>query len=365
MSKTNSNSMTGILINALNNQESQFRNKILSELGKKVPKEAVFYDGTHSPLLYPEMNRNEIDIVARIPGKHKPVLMIEVKVNQNENLQPSQNANGEYKKTAEKHEIPLVYIIPKNYTHKASIPKIAKIIEWEKILFLAASNRELDFANQIENFVEISSMDTILEKNEIALLSLPNLLQEMKTVKDNTLKVIEEVLKKNKRVYHPEENQYGAGFYYNYMGNELFIGFNPAAENENFFALDIPETEKNIEFENDLYFEEGWYYVPVLNNNSIAGDEKILKEVRIKLIERKISFPAYFERSLAAYYTLSEKLSSLSAECGCDDYFADDNWFSFCENPEWYLSSEFKEFLFSNSVPDQKKAFKKWMKSMR
>ena len=91
MSKTNSNSITSILVAALNTENSEFRTKMISILSKKIRKkikdEIQFYDCTHSPLLYKEMKETEIDIIARYPGIHKPVMMIEIKANIGEPLQ--------------------------------------------------------------------------------------------------------------------------------------------------------------------------------------------------------------------------------------------------------------------------------------
>lgn len=95
MSKTNSNSMTGLLVFALNNEDSEFRSAMFKyfkeQTGTDIPGKTVFYDGTHQPLLYKEMNGKEIDIIAREPGKRKPVLMIEVKTGLWENFTTVQN----------------------------------------------------------------------------------------------------------------------------------------------------------------------------------------------------------------------------------------------------------------------------------
>ena len=171
MSKTNSNCITSILIAVLNNKQSSFRGEFFKCIKKQyededicIPKETTFYDGTHQPLLYKEMNGKEIDIIARIPGKRKPVLMIEVKANIWENLQESQSKKGEYGKTAKKYGIPLIYIIPKYYSHEEEIPEIARIIKWESILNIARSEKGKDdyFVEQIKNFVEFTDENKIL-----------------------------------------------------------------------------------------------------------------------------------------------------------------------------------------------------------
>ena len=97
MNRTNSNSITSILIFALNNKKSPFRNKILKEkFGIESNENLCFYDGTHNPLLIHEMKNKQVDIYAREIGKHKVTMMIEIKANLQETLQKSQGKKGEY-----------------------------------------------------------------------------------------------------------------------------------------------------------------------------------------------------------------------------------------------------------------------------
>lgn len=63
MSRTNSNSITSILIYELNNNEN-FRKKMLEEFKRLAPDaeindKIVFYDGTYSTLLIPEMKKRK------------------------------------------------------------------------------------------------------------------------------------------------------------------------------------------------------------------------------------------------------------------------------------------------------------------
>ena len=165
MSKTNSNSITSILITELNIEKSDFRSEMLNKFSIK-DNRIKFYDGTHNPLRYPEMNKKEIDIIARIPGIHKPKLMIEVKASINEDLQNSQAIRGAYQRTSTKQGIPLFYIIPENYKHKNKIPKNATTITWEDIKDVTQKySNKLNI--QINNFVEISNKNNSLWIGEL------------------------------------------------------------------------------------------------------------------------------------------------------------------------------------------------------
>lgn len=161
MNRTNSNSITSILILALNYNKS-FRDKILKEkFGIEQNDNLCFYDGTHTPLLFPEMKNKEVDIYAREIGKHKVTLMIEVKASLQEILQTSQGKKGEYSSVSKNRGIALFYIIPRKYYHREEIPKNGKIIEWEEILEIAETcKNKTGLSEQIRKFVD-------LDENEI------------------------------------------------------------------------------------------------------------------------------------------------------------------------------------------------------
>ena len=161
MNRTNSNSITSILIFALNNKKSKFRNKILREkFGIESNENLCFYDGTHNPLLIPGMKNKQVDIYAREIGKHKVTMMIEIKANLLETLQKSQGKNGEYVKVSDHYAIPLFYIIPRQYYHKEKIPK--GVIEWEEILEIAeACKDKTGLSEQIRNFVDLNENEII------------------------------------------------------------------------------------------------------------------------------------------------------------------------------------------------------------
>ena len=215
--KTNSNSMTSLLITALNNKKSNFRDTMITlfskSLNKNIPSNTIFYDGTHQALLYEEMDNNEVDVIARVPGKRTPVLMIEIKVGIREELQESQREGGAYQRTAENHGIPLLYIIPKNYNYQDNIPSYAKKMNWEEIIKKAREKDYTYLAEQIENFVELSEENEALSKEEVILLTMQSLLREVIETKDKVFEKIEEILLKEYDKF--EENPYGAGYYYN------------------------------------------------------------------------------------------------------------------------------------------------------
>lgn len=75
--RTNSNSITAILINKLNNKKSGFRFAMLEKWG--LPANTIFKDGTHSTIYFPEMENKEVDIVGMSNSEY--VILIEIKAN--------------------------------------------------------------------------------------------------------------------------------------------------------------------------------------------------------------------------------------------------------------------------------------------
>ncbi len=286
MSKTNSNSITSILTIALNTKESDFRKKMLElfkkTINKNISEDVIFYDCTHTSLLYKEMNGKEVDIIARKPGMHRPVMMIEVKANVGEPLQESQAKNGEYEKTSNEHKIPLIYIIPSNYIHVKELPEKSKKIKWEKILEYT-EKITVTFDSQITQFVEISNNDNNLTEYEKILLKNEKLLVGIYRTKNEVLETIKQCLVKQKRtITYVEDRPWGSGFYYTYKKQDYFLGFNPYYYNDYFLALDIAENLNNYELgdKKKLYYEDGYYFIPILRNSKCYGDEKVLKQIR-------------------------------------------------------------------------------------
>ena len=360
MSKTNSNSMTSLLIAALNNEDLEFRSAMLKYLKEQtktdIPEKTVFYDGTHQTLLYKEMNGKEIDIIAREPGKRKPVLMIEVKTGLWENLQESQNKGGEYQKTAEKYGIPLIYIIPRYYAHESGIPSNSKKIEWETILSIARKQGTY-LAAQIENFVEISEDEGTLTEEERNLLTEQDVLKEVYDTKQTILDIISDLLKKRKEV-SSQEDQYGVGWNYKYGKNSFFLGFNPWHNGERFFSLCIQE-DASTDKDDKLYYEDGWYFVPVQGSDCVEGDEKVLTELRKVLKEKNIVIPKRFAKSLRSFYTLKAKIANLAADYAksmdgmkYSEYEAGDDkgWCFGVDGYEYFLGLSFAHSIFSLDI---------------
>lgn len=325
MSKTNSNSITSILVAALNTEDSDFRNKIISIFSKKIQRkiknEIAFYDCTHSPLLYKEMHDTEIDIIARYPGIHKPIMMIEIKANIGEPLQYSQGQNGYYLRTSKKHKIPLIYIIPKKYIHKEDLPKSAIKIYWEDIL-KEAGNINVRFDSQISQFVEISNDVKYFTDEEKKLFGNKKILNDIYTFKTQTLNIIKEILIERQRIddyTEPEEVQWGVGFYYSFKSNNFFLGFNPYYNEQfdAFFALDIEETKNNIILgdEKHLIYDEGYYFIPILNNKTSEGDKTVLSALRKKLKDNKIlEVSQVIKENFASFFCIQEKIGKVEMD---------------------------------------------------
>ncbi len=366
MSKTttNSNSMTSLLTVALNNKKCNFRDVMLkcieSIVGKNISDDVCFYDETHQSLPYEEMDGKEIDIIARVPGKRTPVLMIEVKVGVGEILQKSQKEGGQYDLTSKAHGIPLLYIIPQDYYHRGEIPARAEILDWEDILAVAREHDNTYFAEQIEHFVELSEEDEVLSKEEVALLTVQPLLEDVYTTKNQVLDEIRQILEKHGREsIKPQFDQYGVGYYYNYDGNECFIGFNPCLEGERFLTLCIGENA-STDKDDKLYYEYGYYYVPVLGAKCVEGDKEVLTDLRKALKEKKIVISKSFEKSLRSFYTLRAKVANLAAAYAegkprepypkTED--GDDKGFCFGESDssDYFLGLSFEHSIFSLDI---------------
>lgn len=296
MSKTNSNSITSILIYELNNNKI-FRKemlKVFRQISKSdIPENILFYDGTHSPLKIKTMGEKEVDIYARVPGKYKIYLMIEVKAGINEDLQDSQKIGGEYWKTSQTG-IPLFFIIPKAYIHKNDKKYIHENnIDWEEILKIANNCGNDKMVSQINNFVEITEVDAELNDESCVIKKIAEIedyIEERKKSKD----LLDRSLRKiNDKKF--SETQYEFGYYWN--NNTYFLGFNDLDKNY-ILSLDITENTQNTELgkeEFDFYFLEGWYFIPLkkLNNKQFFTvedlkrlfSEKYTKKLDLSLID--------------------------------------------------------------------------------
>lgn len=304
MSKTNSNSITGILIYELNNNEI-FKKEMLKIFREKsksdIPENILFYDGTHSPLKIKTMGEKEVDIYARVPGKYKIYLMIEVKAGINEDLQDSQKIGGEYWNTS-KTGIPLFFIIPKAYTHKNDKKYIHENnIEWEEILKIANNCRNDKMVEQIKNFVEITEDDTELD-DESSVIKKISKIEDYIEERQKSKAILDRCLGKiSNKVF--SETQYEFGYYWD--NKTYFLGFNYLEDNY-ILSLDITESIQNTELGKDeynFYFLEGWYFIP-------------LKKVKQKQIFSKNNLEELFQKKYIKKIDFSEidELNKLSPE---------------------------------------------------
>ncbi len=307
--RTNSNSMTGLLITALNSENSDFRKYFANLLKIEIPANTIFLDGTHQPLLYKEMNEKQVDIIARVPGKRKPILMIEVKTNIDEDLQESQGKNNEYEETASKYKIPLIYIFPKYYGHREEIPDIAIKIEWEEILDIAR-NTPINLGEMIENFVDISE-ENILSKEERELLTNQSLIKELLETKECVLEELKQNLPTKQSQRSLKTSQYEVGYEYKYNEDDFFIGFNPCRDDEYFFSLCIKENSITDKYDK-LYYEDGWYFIPIHDAKTLKKVRKDLEEIEISEELEKIEISEKFKKFLYSFYTLKIKIEDLA-----------------------------------------------------
>ena len=179
--KTNSNSITAILVNRLNYKKSGFRAKMLKEW--ELPYSTLFRDGTHSSLNFPEMKGKQVDIVGWDTDKNKENILIEIKANLDEDIQDSQRENGQYQETANKNKIPLKYIVPDRYYHQNELPQeseLIKVIRWSEIYNFAKEYDDTGFTEIIETFVQNdfnnNTLDLVFNKGEVAMFLSPEII---------------------------------------------------------------------------------------------------------------------------------------------------------------------------------------------
>ena len=335
MAKMSTDTMTGLLVTALNSRNSNFWFMMFwhfgSLFGMVIPSDVEFY--VHQSLPYETMNENKADVVAFLPGKRTPLLMIEIKTDYWEPLHESQQKGGAYELTAKKHGIPLLYIIPQRYFQRVKIPAGAKILEWEKILSIARDQDNTCLADQIEHYVEVFKENAVFSKEEVALLAVPSLMKEKFQTENLIFEEIKQVLKNHGREFKFGDGAlepHDIGFSYSYDGNDLFIGFNTRRERAPFFALCIKENAGMDKYDK-LYYEDGFYYIPVLGCDSMEGDKEVLTDLRKVLQEKNVVISKSFELSyriiprlrakIARLYNNCFRIDSYSGERSCDgDY---------------------------------------------
>lgn len=327
MSKTNSNSITSILIYALNNKKSGFREAIIKRFKEKnitISDDIFFSNGTHTTLPLAEMAGTKIDILGIEKAHFK--IMIEVKASLYESLQHSQKAGGSYEITAREKNIPLVYIIPDGYKHEDQLPKkkdtdrlFVEILYWSEIRDIAKKTDSTGLDYQIEKFVEFIDQESILNRNEIAFLLMPGLIAKTYKIIKKLLTLIEKNCPKHKK---KQDDQYGIG--YDWETSGYWIGLVPTIDERFFFSLAIAATKKpSFKNDNDVYYDGTYYYVPYDSNNAKEIGDKVEKDSISNLInsinndfELKtwLNEPQKRIIEIKAIYSLSAKLQKLVKE---------------------------------------------------
>lgn len=286
--KTNSNSITAILVTKLNNKKSGFRSKILSEW--EIPDDTIFYDGTYTTLPFKEMGNAHVDIVGK--SKSKVVIMIEVKANIGEELQKSQGKGKEYETTANTNTIKLKYIIPEGYAHEENLPEsseMIKIIKWSWIYEIAKEYDNTGFCNDIEYFVdnEFGTIDLLLTKSEVAVFLSPETIKKVSDLDNDFITFMSEYVNPNNGIEWKGDKRDlvdGLGWKYKFEKKEIWIGF-----------AEIEEDSKHSLF--IYYYNKDAFTSETLCPNFTEGKDYYLKndnyEIWVPIVDGKGEIPEF------------------------------------------------------------------------
>ena len=196
-----------------------------------------------------------------------------------------------------------------------------------------------------------------MSEEERSLLTEPKWLKDVYDTKRRVLDLISDSLGKRKEVSR-QEDQYGVGWNYKYGKKSLFVGFNPWYNDEHFFSLCIQE-DASTDKDDKLYYNDGWYYVPVQDSDCVEGDEKVLTDLRDDLKGMNIVIPKEFAKFLRAFYTLKAKIADLAAAyaeskfSNFEEYEdGDDKGFCFGESDssDYFLGLSFEHSIFSLDI---------------
>ena len=289
--KTNSNSITAILVTKLNNKKSGFRSKILSEW--EIPDDTIFYDGTYTTLPFEKMGNAHVDIVGK--SKSKVVIMIEVKANIKEELQETQNEDGAYQSTAKEHQIKLKYIIPEGYEHEKTLLNSSKnniyckIIKWSWIYEIAKEYDSTGFCNDIEYFVDndFGTNDLLLTKSEVAMFLSPETIKKVSDLDFGFTSFMSEYVNPNNGIKwkgNKRELIDGLGWKYLLGEKEIWIGF-----------AEIEEDSKHSLF--IYYYNKDAFTSETLCPNFTEGKDYYLKndnyEIWVPIVDEKGEIPEF------------------------------------------------------------------------
>lgn len=280
--KTNSNSITAILVNKLNYKKSGFRAAILRSWG--LSDDIEFKDGTHSSINFPEMEGKQVDIVGMIGNDYK--VLIEVKANFNEPLQYSQKEHGQYQTTAEKHHLDLKFIVPNVYNHDYELPKESKnvkIIPWSEIYKIAKENDNTGFTEDIEYFVETefnkNTLDLVLNKGEVAMFLSPAVIGNVISLEEKISNMMYNFSSSELSIEAKTQQEKFGRWYnitYGKKTKRIWIGLYLLEQNPNhsFYMYQFQKdavtnkTEKYIENTDFFIYGEGEVYIPITDENN-------------------------------------------------------------------------------------------------
>lgn len=272
--KTNSNSITSILVEKLNNRKSGFRYIMIKEWnstigGATLGDDTFFVDGTYRKLPFDEMGDCRVDIVGYSGGKEE--VLIEIKAGCKEELQYSQIKNGVYDKTASKYRLKLFFIIPDKYEHQNNLPVNPKNYKWSEIYNIALEYDNTGLADQIKFFVEKTLVPEKLKEGEVITCCEPttieNVLGKYKRIKG----FMGEFVKRNKDLikYDNRRGKKHFGMHYKIINpsnkqqvlEDVWIGL---LSLEDFIKQKFPyiyrdQTLQEIATDNDFFIWFGFY----------------------------------------------------------------------------------------------------------
>ncbi|MEE3411825.1 MAG: hypothetical protein VZQ47_07990 [Treponema sp.] len=317
--KTNSNSITAILVNKLNYRKSGFRGAILKSWG--LSDDIEFKDGTHSSINFPEMEGKQVDIVGMVGSDYK--VLIEVKANLNEPLQDSQKEYGQYQNTAKKHHLDLKFIVPNVYNHDYELPKESKnvkIISWTEIYEIAKENDNTGFTEDIEYFVETdfhkNTLNLVLRKGEVAMFLSPAVIGNVISLDSKIEQLMSNFVSQNNQLINFSGNKKGLGWDYNICNlgksKKIWIGLYELKEvpNCSFFMYMYQKDGVNIK-KNESYQENVHFFkysdnteicIPILDENN-GIPEFIFSETAD---DQQQKFNALMEMNIKKFFEIVE-----------------------------------------------------------
>jgi hypothetical protein len=310
MSLTNSNSIAGILVYALNNKKSGFRGALLKKIREdmrenikektdkksedfNIPDDTtVFYDGTHHAI--EELDRKEVDIYGR-DNKENLTILIEVKANKGESVQEdSQGPGKKYAKVAQKKKCPLLFILPDGYDKKGELQPesenndiinnlYVKYYYWSEIRDIAREYDNTGLAGFIEYFVD--SIDTEGDSRLLSDIEKYYLIADPKHFNKTftTIKKIYAILSfvtsgKKENKLPLDKNKIGLS----YNDETNWIGLRPNWEPKFFLSIAVSKDKKPgtlSEKSDNVHVDGNYYYTPYNSDEAKEIDPSTFEKI--------------------------------------------------------------------------------------